>query len=53
MLLGELVHCWSCAIRVKVRFWLHGSGGREHVPSVLELQSNVWTAPKLSVAMTI
>lgn len=40
-LLGALVHCWSLAFRVMVRFWLHVSGGREHIPSDVELQSNV------------
>lgn len=51
-LLGALVHCWSLAFRVMVRFWLHVSGGREHIPSDVELQSNVWTAPLVSVATT-
>lgn len=51
-LLGALEHCWSQALIVKVRFWLHISGGRAHVPSDVELHSNIWTSPWLSITMT-
>lgn len=51
-LLGALEHWRSRALRAKVRFWLHISGGKLHIPSDVELHSNVWTLPWLSVAMT-
>ena len=51
-LLGALGHWSSRALMVKVRFWLHISGGREHIPSDVSLHSNVRTPPWLAVTMT-
>lgn len=51
-LLGALEHCWSVALRVKVRFLLHASGGKLQTPSAVKLHSYIWLLPRLSVAMT-
>lgn len=50
-LLGALEHCRSRALMVKVRFWLHISGGKLQIPSDVALHSNVWILPRPSVAM--
>lgn len=50
-LLAALMHCSFWAFMVKVRFWLQFSVGRAHIPSDVELHSNVWTAPWLFVVV--